>query len=230
MSTRRRAWKGDWPKVQVALDLIRLEDALRIARAANRARVEWIEAGTPLIKSEGMRSIKKLKKALPDAVIVADMKTLDAGAIEMGMAYEAGADIVSISGLAHDSTIKDSAKVRDRYGRRLMVDLLMTSSPVIRARELERLGADIICLHTGVDEQKETGSSLKLSPALRNLTRTLQIPLAAAGGINPRLAPKVAAAGVKVLIVGGWITGSKDPFKAAVELVSSLRGIGAKKA
>jgi 3-hexulose-6-phosphate synthase len=230
MSTKRRAWKGDWPKVQVALDLIRLEDALRIARAANRAGVEWIEAGTPLIKSEGMRSIKELKKALPDAVIVADMKTLDAGAIEMGIAYEAGADIVSISGLAHDSTIKDSAKARDRYGRRLMVDLLMTSSPVIRARELERLGADIICLHTGVDEQKASGSSLRLSPALRNLTRTLKIPLAAAGGINPRLAPKVAAAGVKVLIVGGWITGSKDPFKAAVELVSSLRGIGVEKA
>jgi 3-hexulose-6-phosphate synthase len=230
MSTRRRAWKGDWPKVQVALDLIRLEDALRIARAANRAGVEWIEAGTPLIKSEGMRSIKELKKALPPAVIVADMKTLDAGAIEMGIAYEAGADIVSISGLAHDSTIKDSAKARDRYGRRLMVDLLMTSSPVIRARELERLGADIICLHTGVDEQKASGSSLRLSPALRNLTRTLKIPLAAAGGINPRLAPKVAAAGVKVLIVGGWITGSKDPFKAAVELVSSLRGIGVEKA
>jgi len=230
MSTKRRAWKGDWPKVQVALDLIRLEDALKIARAAYRARVEWIEAGTPLIKSEGMRSLKELKKALPAAVIVADMKTLDAGAIEMGMAYEAGADIVSISGLAHDSTIKDSAKVRDRYGRRLMVDLLITSSPVIRARELERLGADIICLHTGVDEQKAAGSSLRLSPALRNLARTLKIPLAAAGGINPRLAPKVAAAGVKVLIVGGWITGSKDPFKAAVELVSSLRGIGAKKA
>lgn len=230
MSTRRRAWKGDWPKVQVALDLIRLEDALRIARAANRAGVEWIEAGTPFIKSEGMRSIKELKKALPAAVIVADMKTLDAGAIEMGMAYEAGADIVSISGLAHDSTIKDSAKARDRYGRRLMVDLLMSSSPVIRARELERLGADIICLHTGVDEQKASGSSLRLSPALRNLALTLKIPLAAAGGINPRLAPKVAAAGVKVLIVGGWITGSKDPFKAAVELVSSLRGIGVEKA
>src|SRR5947209_20172983 len=223
MMTKKRAWNGNWPKVQVALDLIHLKDALRIAKAANRAGVEWVEAGTPLIKSEGMRSVRELKRALP-AAVVADMKTLDAGAIETEIAFEAGADIVSISGLAHDSTIKDSARVRDRYGGRLMVDLLMTSSPVLRAREVERLGADIICLHTGVDAQKAMRSKLKLSPALSTLARTLKVPLAAAGGINPRLAPRLAAAGVRVLIVGGWITGSTDPYRAALEVVTSLRG------
>src|SRR3989449_3706667 len=88
MSIKKRAWNGKWPKVQVALDLIHLKDALRIAKAANRAGVEWIEAGTPLIKSEGMRSVKELKRALPNAVVVADMKTLDAGAIETEIAFE----------------------------------------------------------------------------------------------------------------------------------------------
>jgi len=224
MMTKKRAWNGKWPVVQVALDLIRMEDALRIAGAAHRAGVEWVEAGTPLIKSEGMRSVRELKRALPAAVVVADMKTLDAGAIETEIAFEAGADIVSISGLAHDSTIKDSARVRDRYAGRLMVDLLMTSSPVLRAREVERLGADIICLHTGVDAQKSMRSKLKLSPALSTLARTLKVPLAAAGGINPRLAPRLAAAGVRVLIVGGWITGSTDPYRAALEVVTRLGG------
>src|SRR2546425_12279212 len=212
MSIKKRAWNGKWPKVQVALDLIHLKDALRIAKAANRAGVEWIEAGTPLIKSEGMRSVKELKRALPAAVVVADMKTLDAGAIETEIAFEAGADIVSISGLAHDSTIKDSARVRDRYAGRLMVDLLMTSSPVLRAREVERLGADIICLHTGVDAQKSMRSKLKLSPALSTLARTLKVPLAAAGGINPRLAPRLAAGGGRGLIGGRWVTGPAEPY------------------
>src|SRR2546426_5274877 len=226
MMTKKRAWNGNWPKVQVALDLIRMEDALRIAGPANRAGVEWVEAGTPLIKSEGMRSVRELKRALPAAVVVADMKTLDAGAIETEIAFEAGADIVSISGLAHDSTIKDSARVRDRYAGRLMVDLLMTSSPVLRAREVERLGADIICLHTGVDAQKSMRSKLKLSPALSTLARTLKVPLAAAGGINPRLAPRLAAAGGGGVIVGGWITGLADPFRAALGVVPRLGGAG----
>ena len=226
MSARRQVWKQDWPQIQVALDLLRIEDALRIAGDAYRAGIRWIEAGTPLIKDEGIRSVQELKKALPVAVIVADMKTLDAGKIETEMAYEAGADIVSISGLAHDSTIKDSVKVRDRYDRRLMVDLLMTSMPVNRARELERLGADIVCLHTGVDAQKATQSSLKLSPTIFTMTRRLKTPLAAAGGINPHLAPKLVAVGVKVLIVGSWITGAKEPFRAASDVVASVRGKG----
>src|SRR2546427_1837359 len=224
MMTKKRAWNGNWPKVQVALDLIRMEDALRIAGPANRVGVEWVEAGTPLIKSEGMRSVRELKRALPAAVVVADMKTLDAGAIETEIAFEAGADIVSIFGLAHDSTIKDSARVRGRYGGRVMVDLLMTSSPVLRAREVERLGAGIICLHKGVDAEKAMRSKTQLSPALSTLARTLKVPLAAAGGINPRLAPRLAAAGVRVLIVGGWITGSTDPYRAALEVVTRLGG------
>src|SRR2546428_9844470 len=108
----KRAWNGKWPKVQVALDLIHLKDALRIAKAANRAGVEWIEAGTPLIKSEGIRSVRELKRALPAAVVVADMKTLDAGAIETEIAFEAGADILFFFGLLHDRTINGSAPVK----------------------------------------------------------------------------------------------------------------------
>src|SRR3989441_11681887 len=129
MSIKKRAWNGKWPKVQVALDLIKLEDALRIAEAANRAGVEWIEAGTPLIKSEGMRSVKELKRALPDAVVVADMKTLDAGAIETEIAFEAGGDIVSISGFAHDRPSKGAGRVKERYNRRVIGDLVMTTPP-----------------------------------------------------------------------------------------------------
>ena len=40
-----------WPKLQVALDLRDLEEALRIGEAAHRGGAEWVEAGTPLILS-----------------------------------------------------------------------------------------------------------------------------------------------------------------------------------
>src|SRR2546425_9572986 len=115
MSIKKRAWNGNWPKVQVALDLIHLKDALRIAKAANRAGVEWIEAGTPLIKSEGMRSVKELKRALPAAVVVADMKTLDAGAIETEIAFEAGGGIVSFFWFGADSPFQGLGPGQDPY-------------------------------------------------------------------------------------------------------------------
>ena len=125
-----------WPQIQVALDLVRLKDALRIARAAASEGVEWLEAGTPLIKSEGMRAVRALSRTFPARKVVADMKTLDAGRIEAEMAFEAGAKVVSISGIAHDQTIRDSVQTAARYDGMLMADLLMSPNPRKRATQL----------------------------------------------------------------------------------------------
>jgi len=212
-----------WPRVQVALDLVRTRDAVKIARDAWSAGIDWLEAGTPLIKSEGMEAVRVLSKTFPRGTVVADMKTLDAGMIEVEMALKAGAQVVSVSGLSHDRTIKDAVTAKRRHGGRLMVDLLMSSSPVRRAREVEKLGADIVCVHTGIDAQKERGPGLVVSPGIRRLTKVLQIPVAVAGGINPDLVEGLIRADVKLLIVGGWITGSRDPARASGEIVKSVK-------
>jgi len=222
MSDDHWSWVTAWPKVQVALDLVRTRDAVKIARAAWSAGIDWLEAGTPLIKSEGMEVVRVLSQTFPRGTVVADMKTLDAGEIEVEMALKAGAQVVSISGLSHDRTIKDAVTAKRRHGGRLMVDLLMSSSPVRRARELEKLGADIVCVHTGVDAQKEHGSGPVVSPMIRRLTRVLRVPVAVAGGINPDSVEGLIRADVKLLIVGGWITGSRDPARASREIMKSV--------
>src|SRR2546428_11447218 len=125
MMTKKRAWNGNWPKVQVALDLIRMEDALRIAGPANRAGVEWVEAGTPLIKSEGIRSVRELKRALPAAVVVADMKTLDAGAIETEIAFEAGAPTVAFCGVWLATAYQGACHGADPYNKPVMAVSLL---------------------------------------------------------------------------------------------------------
>jgi len=212
-----------WPKVQVALDLIRLHEAVRIAQEASSAGVEWLEAGTPLIKSEGMRAVRTLSRRFPRNMVVADMKTLDAGRIESQMAFSAGARVVSISGLAHDSTVRDSVRTASRHDGMLMADLLMSANPRKRARELEKLGVDIVCLHTGIDVQKSLRSKLRVSRAVRDVTRSVRIPVAAAGGVTPSAVEGLVDAGVKLIIVGGWITGSKDPAGASRQVVEKVR-------
>jgi len=82
--------------LQVALDLLDLSRALQIAHEAVLGGVDWIEAGTPLIKSEGMHAIRALRKEFPESTLVADMKIADTGALEVEMAAKAGADIVCI--------------------------------------------------------------------------------------------------------------------------------------
>ena len=62
-----------YPIVQVSLDVTSIEKAVYIARKADQAGVDWIEAGTPLILAEGLRSVEALRKEFPKKVIVADL-------------------------------------------------------------------------------------------------------------------------------------------------------------
>lgn len=211
------------PKVQVALDFLRIPDALAIARIAVSHEVDWLEVGTPLIKSEGMRAVRSLSREFPNNTVVADMKTLDAGAIETEMALKAGAGVVSVSGLAHDKTVRDSVRVARKHDATLMADLLMAANPRRRARQLEALGVDIVCIHTGIDAQIAQHSRMKVSRTIQSITSSLNVPVAAAGGISPRIAKKLLDSGVKLVIVGGWITRSRNPARAASEIVRVVR-------
>src|SRR5580658_8789631 len=114
----------DRPVLQVALDFENLSRALTAAREAVEGGADWVEAGTPLIKSEGLDAVRELKKAFPDKRVVADMKVMDTGAFEVEIAAKAGADLVTILGAADDDTIADGVRGGELYGAEVIVDLL----------------------------------------------------------------------------------------------------------
>ncbi len=198
--------------LQVALDLVHGERAIPIATEAVKGGADWIEAGTPLIKSEGMDIVRKLKKAFPTHTIVADMKTIDVGNAEVEIAAKSGADVVVILGVSSDPTITEAILSARQYGSKIMVDLFNVRDKVARAREVERMGADYICVHVGVDEQMVGGTPIS---ELKGLAKAVNIPIAAAGGINSESAPEVVKAGASIIIVGGAIIKAKDVAAAA---------------
>ena len=63
------------PVLQVALDHMHRKRALLAAKEAVEGGADWLEAGTPLIKSEGMEVVRELKKSFPGKTIVADLKS-----------------------------------------------------------------------------------------------------------------------------------------------------------
>ncbi|HPP76806.1 3-hexulose-6-phosphate synthase [Methanospirillum sp.] len=193
--------------LQVALDLVEIDRAIAIAGEAVLGGADWLEAGTPLIKSEGMRAVSALKAAFPDKTIIADMKTADTGAIEVEMAAKSGADIVCVLGASDNSVIAESVRAARKYGVKVMADLISVSNPSIRAGELERLGVDYICAHTGIDQQMTGTDSLDL---LMKVIKEVNIPVAAAGGISEKTASGAIAAGASIVIVGGAIIRSSD--------------------
>lgn len=203
----------------MALDLLELDRSIQIAREAIAGGADWIEAGTPLIKSEGMDAVREMKKALPGTKIIADMKTVDTGAMEVEMAAKAGADIVAMLATADNSTIEDALRAARKYGVQIMMDLLTVPNPVERSRRLEKLGVDYICVHVGIDQQMTGRDTIDF---LKEIVKEVKTPVAAAGGINVQTGAEAIASGAAIVIVGGSIVRSADVTASARKIREAI--------
>ncbi|OPY33854.1 MAG: Bifunctional enzyme Fae/Hps [Methanomassiliicoccales archaeon PtaU1.Bin124] len=208
------------PVLQVALDLMHLKRAMEIAKEALEGGVDWIEVGTPLLKSEGVEAVRALKKAYPGHTLVADMKTMDVGGFEVEIAAKAGADIITVMGLADDSTISESANVAKRYGAKIMIDMMNVEDKVARSKKAAELGAGYICLHVGIDEQMRGGVSM--AEQVRQVVQAVPIPVAVAGGITSETVAEVLNAGASIVIVGGGIIKTENVTEAAARMKKAM--------
>ncbi len=197
----------DRPVLQVALDFENLSRALLAAREAVEGGADWVEAGTPLIKSEGLDAVRELKKAFPGHRIVADMKVMDTGAFEVEIAAKAGADLVTVLGAADDDTIAEAVRGGELYGAEIVVDLLNVPDPIARSKRAAELGAAAVCWHVGIDMQMQARTPFE---RLGELAKASPVPVAVAGGLTSETVADATRAGAEILIVGGAITKSPD--------------------
>jgi len=209
------------PVLQLALDFLNLQRALRVAREALQGGVDWLEAGTPLIKSEGLNSVRELRRLFPRTTIVADMKTMDVGRIETEAAAKAGANIVCVLAQASNSTIEECVKAGKNYGAKIEADLIGISEENIarRAKEVEGLGVDYIGVHLAIDEQMEGKDPFM---RLRKVRKAVRIPIACAGGVNSETAHEVLKAGSEIVIVGGAVNKADNPAVAARRIKKAM--------
>ncbi len=207
------------PILQIALDFVNLDRALRVAEEAVEGGADWLEAGTPLIKSEGLDAVRKLKARFPDKTIVADMKIMDAGKIEVESAAKAGADVVDVLGAAAEATIRECIKAARNYGTKIIIDTIAVTSVEEAAKKAQKLGADFLSVHIAIDEQMEGKNPFGL---LERIVKSVDIPVAVAGGINSETAPLAINKGAGIVIVGGSITKSGDVRQATSEIKRAI--------
>lgn len=211
------------PVLQVALDMMQLKRSVGIAQEAVEGGADWIEVGTPLIKSEGTEAVRTMKRTFPGRRIVADTKTMDTGAFEVEIMAKAGADIVTVLGLAEDSTISEAVESGRKYGTEIMVDMINVPDKVRRAKEVEKLGVAYICLHMGIDTQMR-GEEASVD-ILREIVGAVSVPVAVAGGITADTVPEYINAGAYDIIVGGGITKTDDIRGAAANMKKAMKGL-----
>ena len=210
------------PVLQVALDMMQLKRSIGIAKEAVEGGADWVEVGTPLIKSEGAEAVRTIRKTFPGHKIIADTKTMDTGAFEVEIMAKAGADIVTVLGLADDATISEAVQSGRKYGAEVMVDMINVPDKVKRAKEIEKLGVGYICLHMGIDSQMR-GEDAPVD-ILRKIVSEVSTPVAVAGGITAETAKEYVEAGAYDIIVGGGITKTDDIKSAAANLKKAMKG------
>ena len=207
------------PVLQLALDFVDLKRAVKSAQAGVAGGVDWLEVGTPLIKSEGVQAVRELRRLFPRVTLVADMKIMDAGRIEVETAAKAGANIVDVLGAASDATIRECIQAGKNYGAKIVVDLIAVKDPVSRGKQIEDFGADYITVHCSIDEQMEGKDPFE---TLRRLAEAISLPVGVAGGINSETAARALEAGASIVIVGGAITKAVDPAEAASNIRKAM--------
>jgi 3-hexulose-6-phosphate synthase len=192
--------------VQISLDFTSIPKALETARLAVRSGVDWLEAGTPLIISEGMNSIRALRAEFPEAPIVADLKAMDGGRIEAQMAAKAGATHVVVMERAHPETIKAMVQAAKDFGLKVMGDNLAAEDRVIAAKRLEDLGCDYVIHHIGYDERRGLAAMGKPYPSpldqLRAVVAAVEVPVQAVGGLSTEQAIRTPEFGARLVVLG----------------------------
>ncbi|MEM2904210.1 MAG: bifunctional 5,6,7,8-tetrahydromethanopterin hydro-lyase/3-hexulose-6-phosphate synthase [Candidatus Bathyarchaeia archaeon] len=218
----QRLWNP--PYLQVALDLESMDAVERIVRELpNRERV-LLEAGTPLIKKYGLAVIEQIRKLRPDAFIVADLKIMDVGRLEVKEAADHTADAVCILGVTSTESIEKSIQEAQKQGIYSLVDMMNVPDPKATLDKL-RVKPDIVLLHRNVDletKAQEMGKPLETRWGNISEVKGVSKLVAVAGGLTPEAAKEALAGGADIIIVGRYITRSREPRRAAEDFLQHM--------
>ena len=207
-------------KLQAALDTLSLEECVRLL-SETRGSIDIAEVGTPFVIEEGMRPVRVFKEKFPEIEVLADVKIMDAGEYEADKCFEAGADICTVLGVSNNATIEGVVRSAKRHGKKVMADMIEVPDLAARAREIDAMGVDYICVHTAFDVQKTGKDPLDELRILNGVIKNAKA--AVAGGVKLATIDPIVAEGAEIIVVGGYICNASDRAATAKELKAHLK-------
>jgi len=231
-----RLWRP--PYIQVALDNPDLVKQIKVVEMLPKSDRIILEVGTPFLKKYGVEAIKEIRDHAKDMFIVADLKTLDVGKLEVDFAFDATADAVVASGLASSKSIDKFLLEAQRLGIHGFVDAMEVDDPIAKLKTLKQI-PDVVILHRAIDvEQGGGGNTIEAQkrkwgyvPKIKELYADKKkasgkdrVLVAVAGGLEPKTAKYALEMGADVIIVGRFIASAKDVKNAMRRMLNVLPG------
>ncbi len=215
------------PLLQLALDYTELQPALRDA-ALLRDNVDIIEAGTLLCLTEGLEAVRQLRKLCPNKIIVADWKVADAGETLAELAFNAGANWMTVICAAPLATVKKAHQVALAKGGEIQIELFGNWT-FDDARAWHKAGIRQAIYHRGRDAQASGQTWGEQDLARMKVLSDIGLELSITGGITPQDLPLFRNIKVKAFIAGRALSGAAHPQQVAQDFHTQIRDIwGAK--
>jgi 3-keto-L-gulonate-6-phosphate decarboxylase len=206
---------------QISVDVNTLEQGLGVAAAALAGGVTIVEMGTPLVKTQGVANVvPAFRKRFPEAILLADMKTMDGGGGEARGVFAGGGYIVDFLALAGVDTAKAVCAVRDEFRskdpalpRLAFADIMVPhQGPAAQAGDVAlrmlEAGVDAVGIHLQADARRADPSLIK-NDYLGDMARAIfkRVGGAAAvqvvGGLSVAQAKSLASVGLRAFVISG---------------------------
>ena len=202
------------PKLQLALDTLDLPSALGPLQKAS-AYLDVIEIGTILCLAEGMRAVRIIRSLFPEKILLADVRIAEAGSLISKMAFDAGANWVSVVSGATMTTVEVVAREAQKNKGDVQIELI-DGWTMEQAREWRNLGIEQVITHRSRDS--EAKGDLTWSERDFDEIRMLAemgFKVTVTGGVGLSDIPLFAGVPVYVFIVGRGIYKADHPEIAA---------------
>ena len=206
---------------QISVDVATLELGRTVAGAALAGGANIVEMGTPLLKNQGVANVvPAFRQQFPEALLLADMKTMDGGAFEARAVYAGGGNIVDFLALAGVDTAKAICAVRDEFRRAggdlprlafadIMVPHQGPAAPAIEvALRMLDAGVDGVGVHLQSDARRADPRLIE-SDYLGDVARAVfervgkDAPVQVVGGLSIAQAKNLARAGLRAFVISG---------------------------
>ncbi len=201
------------PLIQVALDNTDISTAVRNARLLG-PWVDIMEVGTVLSYAEGMQATHVIKNMFPEKTVITDLKIADAGKTLAEMAFNAGADWITVIcsasketiQAAYDTAVKNKGEIQiELYGNWNLDD----------ARSWLDMGVKQAIYHRSRDSQLAGQAWGRADLKYLEQLATLGLELSVTGGLIIEDIHLFKDIPVKTFIAGRSLRDAKSPKEYA---------------
>ena len=209
------------PLLQIALDTYDLPSALGPLQKAQE-HIDVIEVGTILCLSEGMHAVRAIRSLFPDKIILADVRIAEAGSIISKMAFDAGADWVSVVSGAAPSSFEVVLAESQARQKDMQIEL-SDGWTWEKAQHWADMGVQQVIFKRSRDGEAK-GSLTWSQEDLDTIGRLndLGFKVTVTGGVKPADIPYFAGVPVYIFIAGRAIVKADDPLAAAKEFKDAM--------